>query len=49
MLVIIILLAGVVGIAIFAFARSAADSTTHKTGSDLAGGDHRKPPTPPVD
>lgn len=46
--VIIICLVGVVAIAIFAFARSATDSTTRKTGDDLAGGDHRKHPGPPA-
>ena len=46
--VIVICLVGVVAIAIFAFARSATDSTTRKTGDDLPGGDHRKHPDPPV-
>jgi hypothetical protein len=45
--VIIICLLGVVAIAIFAFARSATDSTTRKTPDDLPGGDHRKHPNPP--
>lgn len=46
--VIIICLLGVVAIAVFAFARSATDSTTRKTPNDIPGGDHRKHPDPPA-
>jgi len=42
--VIIICLVGVVAIGVFAFARSAEDSTTPKTPKDIPDGDHRKPP-----